>query len=394
MHHCLDIEVLSRFVFRSSELEEVLRVETHVRACASCQERVGRLQHYGERLFEDLVPASIDTPAACLSDLQLDHFERNGLVERQMVRVQQHLGECGDCRARWKASRGQSVASPSPLLPRARVPEVDLLAAPEGVRVEGGVEALVRSPSEFLQDLGLQELESRARGVQAERRVRFRLARSECELVLDLDLRSPEGFLLEIGLRRDGAPVEDELLAIWTRTAVVEARNIAHGQMRSPELLAPGHYFVGFSPWDAPLAALSVCNGWLTWQELVICGYDHCTRGAFERARACFAAAAKLSTEPGASFRRLLDAFVSRHGTANTVTDLVQRPEPEDLDLGRFSPADHASLAEIVRWLTERSRPRTAPAHRTPDFRTGFAALLTALRPRIESLDLDGVSIA
>lgn len=394
MHRCLDIDVLSRFLYRSSEIEEILRVEAHLRTCISCQERVARLQHHGERLFEEFQPGGAPSTAACPTPLEIDHFVRQDLAERQMVRLQEHLGSCGACRELWGSRRRALDLGPEGPAPYCtREPEVDVLAAREGVRIDRGAAAWVRPPSVFLQEMGLAAFAPDSARVQAQRRLRFRLARPGTELDLQLDLRSPEGFLLEIALRRGGRPVEDEVLMTWTRTRVVEVRQVVHGRTRSAGLLQPGHYFVGPSPDVPPLLAVCVRNGWLGWEDLLRCGYAHCTLGAFDRARDCFRAASALLVEPAAELERHVAAFVSRRSRRwRAVPPVPPAPEPGDLDLGTFSARDHAALADLVRWLDDRASDAGASSQPAPADRAALARLLARVRRALRDLGRTAVS--
>lgn len=393
---CLDLAAMSRVVLHVSEIEETLRVEQHLRRCGRCLERLARLRRYADNLFEEMFQEPEGDAVGCLTKLQVEHFRRESLSERQLVRLQEHLLRCPECRRRCATRR-------MPALLHTRGPDVDVQRAAEGVRVARGAEHRVREAPVLAERLAGPSFGAGRAVVTAARRLGFDLRGPGLDLRLHLDLRSPEGFALGLRLQRGGVPQDDAVYALWTRKRVVLRRSVAAGSWDAGELLEPGHYFFGPSEHAAPLLAFCVDNVLLEPGELALAGHDWTRRGAFAMAERCFAAA--LECEPRPEFGALLEAtrrFAARFGVqgrrgewrlpapAAPSAPPPPEPEPPGLDAAGFDASRLEVLAALVAGLSQRAEasvPTPGPdPEPTAGFRFAFMLLLRRQRRQLDAL--------
>ena len=361
---CLDIASISRYLNSLAEIEDVLRVERHVQRCARCRDKLIQMKRYGEALFDDLVSHDAGVEKPCPSHIQLQHFLGGNLNERQMVRVQEHLLACMRCReqvaalALPDASGGSRVAAD---LFATRKPDLDLHVAAQGIRIAAGGELLDDSTlPTLLMRLDLNEFTSRVPAVTTARQLGFARQIGARFLRGRIELAGYEDFHLEL---QPCVDPEIEALQLWTRESSIR-RFAANRRFR--ELLGPGHYFIGPSPFEAPWLAVSVEQDFLTARGLAECAYDACCRGHFHSALRWFDDAVQLAPETD-SYRAL---FARVHQFAC-----------------RFGLEDHD---RPLRWR-HRSRPRNLaaddaagdPGPLGPDVES-IARLVLALRRRVE----------
>lgn len=361
---CLDIASISRYLNSLAEIEDVLRIERHVERCARCRDKLIRMKRYSEALFDDLV--THDAGDGCPSHIQLEHFRRGSLTERQMVRVQEHLLACACCRAHVgdPTLHDSAASAASRALFAARRPDLDLRVAPQGIRIAAGASLLDNStlPTLLLR-LGLAALAPREPAITTTRQLCFARRIGVNVLRGRIELAGYEDFHLELQPSSDAAL---HALQLWTREGSI--RRFA-ADRRFRELLGPGHYFVGPSLFEPPWLAVSVEQDFLTARGLAECGYDACRRGHFHSALRWLEDAVQLAPDLRA-YRRLLalvDAFARRFG-------LEDRDRP-------------------IRWRDESFAPNT-PAPRDELDATGpptsveaVARLVLALRNGVEDRD-------
>ncbi|MFQ5600554.1 MAG: hypothetical protein ACE5G2_08370 [Candidatus Krumholzibacteriia bacterium] len=412
---CLDILMISRYVQHDAELEEVLRVERHVRGCARCRDKLTLMKRHGQSLFDDYLPGRQEPLDACPSRIQLDHYGRASLHERQMVRLQEHLNRCETCRLRIFGQHGRSTRTSAdrdaagaartwrPLLATCRA-HLDLRLAPEGVRIASGAALLDRRmPPSMLLRLGLTGLELQSAAATAARRLEFEKQHAGWTLRVCVELASPEGFRLGVGVVDAAGPCS--ALELWTRTRVWGRSAVRCGRWACEHLLLPGHYFVGPSAYETPWLALSVEEDLLTPLELAEVGYDQCCRGRFHAALRCFEAASQQSSGP-AAYRSLLQhtwALATRFGLADADREIFWRspqrtgalPEPAALDLAGPGAGSVDRVAELVGALRRRAElsvrddpPALGAARHLSRraFRPAYATLMRRLRRLLEGL--------
>lgn len=308
---CLDIASISRYLNKAAELEDVLRVERHVARCARCRDKLIRMKRYSESLFDDFADSERREDVACPSSIQLQHFQRGSLNERQMVRVQGHLLRCSVCRTLVTTAKDAPGTDARYAFLATRQPDLDLRVAPQGIRIAAGGALLDDSTlPTLLQRLELRELAPAMPAVTTARQLGFARPVGGRMLRGRIELAGYEDFHLELQ-RWDDPNVE--ALQIWTREGSL--RRFA-ADRRFRELLAPGHYFVGPSVFEPPWLALSFEHDFLTARGLAECGYDACCRGHFHAARRWFDDAVNLA--PGdETYTQLLervDEFARRFG--------------------------------------------------------------------------------
>ncbi len=395
---CLDIVSISRYLHHLAELEDVLHVEDHVGTCARCRDKLQRMKRYSEALFDDHTPGEL-SEAGCPSLIALEHFNRNGLSERQMIRIQGHLRACTQCHVWAGARQVESERQPrqTPLL-ATRDPDLDVRVAPQGARVAAGVDWLATDavPTLFHR-LDLREPELPQPYVTFSRQLHFRGQGPGWEIRGRIDLFGSEGFRLTVRSANPGTALE---LSLWTR-----ARFVPRGTTEPDAwVLEPGHYFVGTSGYESPLLALCVDGDILTAANLAACAYDACRFGHFRRALQCFEHAVAL--EPETAVYRSMHAstleFARRFGLARADgtlhwRDSRRRPRPRAiprLDLRDAAPEEtSARIADLVGQLGEQAEADAASPRifgtvlsRRP-FAARFAPFMAALRAALPRAD-------
>jgi hypothetical protein len=394
---CLDIASISRYLHHLAELEDVLHVEGHVGTCARCRDKLQRMQRYSEALFDDHRPGE-HSEASCPSLIALEHFNRDGLSERQMIRIQEHLRSCAQCQ-RWAGARRveSERTERSPLL-ATRDPDLDVRVAPQGARVACGIDWLDTDAAPTLfQRLDLRQPELPQPYVAFSRQLHIRRLGPGWVIRGRIDLFGSEGFRLTLRSANPGTALE---LSVWTR-----ARFMPRGTTEPDAwVLEPGHYFVGPSGYESPLLALCIDGDILTAASLAACAYDACRFGHFRRALQCFEHA--IALEPATQVYRTMHAetleFARRFGLARADGTLhwrapKRRKKPTSvprLDLRDAAPEEtNARIADLVGQLREQAEAdAAAPAgsgtilSRRP-FAARYAPFMAALRAALPSAD-------
>ncbi|UCE02401.1 MAG: hypothetical protein JSW67_14345 [Candidatus Latescibacterota bacterium] len=390
---CLDIAHISRYVQNLAELEEIVQLEQHVERCARCRDRLGRVKRHSESLFEEFGSAEPGPRNACPTSIQLQHFRKRGLSERQMIRVQEHLRACDDCRRHVFAE----AEARSMRLLATRAPDLDLRVAALGIHIVSGADLLDLGVAPTLvQRLDLNDLASSRRAVTAARQLHFRVRGASWELRGKIEIVGLDGFRLDVRLE-EGAPPGAKL-ELWCRERIHTRFTAGVDGWRFAQLLAPGHYFVGPSADAAAWLALSVEWDFLTPRGLAECAYDLCCRGRFHAALRCLDEAVALSpaTAAYADMRRCVHDFAARFGLATRDREIrwthPPRPRfaapavPESVDM-QSSATDVDRIVELVHALRSRSEAAELNAHDVEDacilsrrdFRTPYHDLLIAL---------------
>lgn len=387
---CLDIASISRYLYRLAELEDILHVEGHVGHCARCREKLQRMKHYTETLFDEH-DADADGESCCPSLIALEHFRRDGLQERQMIRIQSHLRDCSICRD-WIRQRQPPAAPweiPAATFPTTRTPDVDLRIARQGVRVAAGAVLLdLDVIPNLLQRLDLPDPGKVAPIVTIHRSLHFRFPEPERNLRGRVDFLGYEGFRLTL---RASCREQEHSLCLWTRNRLQQRWRIGVGGGEVSWLLMPGHYFVGAMPEDEPLLALSVEPELLSPQALAACGYEACRAGRFTSAQSCFEQASRLARQsPYGIMQRRTQALARRFGLADGDADLawqpVQQPwrqpeSPPPVSLGR-GDEDAEAIVQLVESLRRHEGEPNLGVGAVPvvvsrqRFRPAFASLM------------------
>jgi hypothetical protein len=390
---CLDIANISRYVQNLAELEEVVQLEQHVERCARCRDKLARVKRHSQSLFEEFGSAEPGPSEACPATIQLQHFRKRGLSERQMIRVQEHLRACDDCRrqvfADADARRERLLAT--------RAPDLDLRVAALGIHIVNGSDLLDLGVTPTLvQRLDLHDLASSRRGVTAARQLHFRVRGASWELRGKIEIVGMDGFRLDMRLEEGALP--GSKLELWCRERIHARFTAGVDGWRFAELLAPGHYFVGPSANAAAWLALSVEWDFLTPRGLAECAYDLCCRGRFHAALRCLEEAVALSPGTAAyvDMRRCVHEFATRFDLATCDREIrwtrPPRPRPaapavtEPFEI-QSSATDVDRIVELVRALRSQSEAAELNVHDVEDvcilsrrdFRMPYQNLLIAL---------------
>ena len=397
---CLDIGSMARYVHRLSELEETVRIELHVDLCGRCRERLLSLKRHSDSLFEELEPGRAAGPA-CPSTVQLQHWVRGALSERQMVRVQEHVRRCDACRAQITSGapgKGRKRGGEASAWLATRSPDLDLRVAPEGIRIAAGMRLVDGQAVPALADrLGLREPVPPA--VTSCRQIHFRLPLPTGSLGGRIALTGLDGIRLELHWWGN-EPIELEL---WNREHIESRFQALPGIVACSRLLPPGHWFVGTSALEAPWLAVAVEGDLLAAGDLAVCAYDRCRHGRFHSALTCLAKAATLA--PGGVCARMhaeVERFARGFDLAGDDHDIqwLRRParrspaavlEPMDLsgDLDR-AVERVAALVRALQRSAERVATRTTAAEprvvSRRSFRPAYARLLQSLRASLSEL--------
>ncbi len=394
---CLDIASISRYLHQLAELEDVLHVEGHVSRCARCRDKLQRMKRHTEALFDDHASDEGAAPPCCPSLLALDHFLRDGLSERQMIRIQEHLRGCEHCR-HWAVARRPEAVRPcgaTTALLATRAPDLDLRVATFGVRVAAGAEWLdLKIAPTLAERLDLPEPAPPQPYVAHARQLHVRRELGAWTLRGRVDLFGPEGF--RFSARLEGAT---ENLVLWTRSRLLPLGARTPGAPGVAWLLEPGHYFLGLGGFETPLFALCVESDFLAPASLAASGYDACRYGRFRWALSCFTRA--MSQSPGegvyAELHHRTRQFADRFGLAAADGDWrwreatvpsPRRPPLRRIDLAARTPTP-ARIAELVgtlgRWAAEASAEGIGPGTVLVSRRRFRAAFATFL-PRLHRL--------
>ena len=397
MGRCLDIASISRYLHQLAELEDVLHVEGHVGCCARCRDKLQRMKRHTEALFDDHERDAGPSAPVCPSLLALDHFLRDGLSERQMIRIQEHLRGCEHCR-RWAVARCPDAVrpcgTPAALL-ATRAPDVDLRVANFGAHVAAGIDWLdLQLAPTLAESLDLPEPPPPQPYVAHARQLHVRRGIGDWTLRGRIDLFGPEGF--RFSARLEGTT---ETLVLWTRARVLAPGARTPGVPGVAWLLEPGHYFLGPRGFETPLLALCVENDFLTPANLAASGYDACRYGRFRWALACFSRA--MSQSPGegvyAELHHLTRQFAERFGLAAADADwtwreATVRPRPpsplRSIDLGAGAPTA-ARIAALIGALGRRAEaapPRVVSPPARAVSRRRFRAAFATFLPRLHHL--------
>lgn len=426
---CLDIVRISRYLRNGVDSEDALRLERHASHCSRCHEKLQSMKRHSESLFEEFRDGRVQPDGGCPSHIQLQHFLRRALSERQLAHLQQHVANCGQCLHRLATMqedmdyvtgpRSSSLAAvdhagaatkwtagtrqPAPTRWRqTRTPDLDLRFLMHGLRVAGGTVQVLQQATPSLAcrlDLDRELDESRSTMV-AGAMLRFRVQAPARLLEGWVSVQSPEAFRL--GLRQLPCGFEQPVaLRLWSRERTWIEHPVWRGTWEPEQLLAPGYYFVGISEFEPPWLALAVELELPNTAQRAELAYAHCLHGRFLAAVRCLEGANHVPEMD--LMLALCRSFVSQHLPLGDDAGMLWRlpavpvelpPDPVALNVGSLRGDAVVEVAQLVQAIQRRAafvEASRRAAHAEPplsrlQFRHAYGVFMHRMRPLRDSV--------